>query len=73
MSGNNVVDGEGRGAAVEGLTAKDAAEGAVVLAADLCDNGVHGPAVQLVVAEDLERKAVLHLVALDRLGSVSVV
>ena len=64
---DDMVDAERRRTAIERLAPKDAAEGAVVLAPDLRDDGVHRPAIEHVVAEDLEREAVLHLVALHRL------
>jgi hypothetical protein len=43
----------------------------VVLLADLADNLVHRPAVELVVAQNLERQAVLDLILLDGLYSIS--
>jgi len=67
---NDVGDAEGGGAPVQGLPAEHAAVGAVSLFADLGDDLVHGPAVELVVADDLEGQGVLHRVALDGLEAV---
>lgn len=47
-----------------------AAERAVVLGADLPHDGVHRPAVELLVRQHLQRDAVRRLVALDRLQRV---
>jgi hypothetical protein len=38
-------------------TPEHSAEGAVVLGADLADDGVHGPAVQLLIGQNLEGDA----------------
>lgn len=58
------------GAPVQGLAAENAAEGAVVAGANLPDNLVHGPAVQLLVGHDGEGDAVLRLIALDGVQGV---
>jgi hypothetical protein len=70
VTGDDVVDGKAGGAAVERLSAEDAAESAVVLAADLADDSVHRPAVELAVREDREREPILDLIALDRLQAL---
>lgn len=67
MPRNNVVDTELGCTAIESLSPENSAESTVVLLPYLTDNLVHCPAVQLVVREDLEWKAVLYLVLLDGL------
>ena len=58
------------GAALEGLAAKDAAEGAVVADASGADDLVHRPAVEVLVGEDLEGQGVVDAILLDRLQRV---
>lgn len=62
-----VIDVEYRCTPVESLSSEDAAECAVVLLPDLRHYSVHGPAVKLVVREDLERHVILLLIPFDRL------
>ncbi len=54
-----------QGAAVESLPPEYAAEGAVVLATNFPHDGIHGPAIQLLVRNYLQRQAILLLIALD--------
>ena len=63
MAGDDVPDAEHLGTAVEGLAAEDAAVGTVALLPDGLDDLVHGPAVELVVADNPERQAVLRRVS----------
>lgn len=63
VAGDDMVDVEHRGAAVQGLSAEYAAECAVVLFPDFGDDGVHRPSVELVVGQDFERHVVLLLVS----------
>lgn len=58
------------GAPLEGLAAKDAAEGAVVADASGADDLVHRPAVEVLVGEDLEGQGVVDAILLDRLQRV---
>ena len=62
-----MIHAKGGGTAVEGLSAKDAAEGAVVFLSDGGDDAVHRPSVELVIGEDLEWHVVLLLVPLHGL------
>jgi hypothetical protein len=55
MARNDVIHIQHCSSPVEGLPAKHATESAVVLFADLSDDGVHCPAVEVVVAQDFER------------------
>ena len=69
VTGDYMVNVQHRSTSIQGLTSEYATERAVVLLPDLGDNGVHSPAVELVVAEDLQRQVVLHLVALHGLDA----
>lgn len=70
VAGDDVVHTERRRAAVERLAPEHAAERAVVLPADACDDIVHRPAVQVLVPKHGEREPVLLLVPLHRLEAV---
>lgn len=63
-------DTQPRRAPVQRLPPEDAAVGAVALFADLCHDLVHGPAVELVVADDGEGEGVLQSVAFDAFEAV---
>ena len=60
-----MVHGERGRATIQRLPAEYAAKGTVVLLSDSRDDAVHGPPVQLVIGEDLERHVVLFLITLD--------
>ena len=73
VSSHDLVHTEDRCPAVKSLPTEDAAEGAVVPAADRRHDAVHSPAVEVLVGEYLERDPVLALVPPHRLqGVVSV-
>lgn len=65
-----MVNLEHRSPPIEGLPTENATERAVVLFSDLSDDGVHGPAVKLVVRQDFERHIILLLVTLHGLPYV---
>ena len=60
------------GASVQCLSTEDTTECTVVLLADLSNDSVHRPSIQLLVREDLERHAVLLLISFDCLGRINV-
>ena len=49
VPGHDVVDIKHGGPAIERLPSEDTAEGTVVLLADLRDNAVHSPSIELIV------------------------
>lgn len=69
VTGDYMVDVQHRSTSVQGLTSEYATERAVVLLPDLGDNGVHSPAIELVVRQYLQRHVVLLLIPLDSLSS----
>ena len=71
VASNDMVHVEDRSASVESLSSEDTAECAVVLAAHLADDGVHGPTVLFLVRQDFEGHAVLLLVTFDGLPKSS--
>lgn len=64
VAGDELVGVEEGGAAVEGLATEDAAEGAVVFEADEGDDLIHGPAVEVLVGDNLEGEPELDVVPL---------
>ena len=63
----DVVHAERGSAAVQGLSAENTAERAVVFLPNCRNDAVHCPSVQLIIGKDLEGHVVLLLIALDGL------
>jgi hypothetical protein len=70
VASHELVHSQEHSATIERLSPKHATEGAVVFAAHLFDNLVHGPAVQLLISDHFERQIVVELVAFDTLERV---
>lgn len=64
VTSDYVVDVQYSGAPVQGLSSEDAAECAVILLANLSNDGVHCPPIEFVVRQNLQRHVVLLLIAL---------
>jgi hypothetical protein len=64
---DDVVNAKHRRSAIKGLPSENTTECAVVLSANLRNDGVHSPSVQLIVGKDLQWHVVLLLIPLDRL------
>ncbi len=63
----DVVHTERGSTAVQGLSAENTAERAVVFLPNCRNDAVHCPSVQLIIGKDLEGHVVLLLIALDGL------
>ena len=70
VSRYDLVHSEQSSPAIQSLATENAAEGAVVPAADRGHDAVHRPAVEVLVREDLQRDPVLTLVPPNRLQGV---
>ena len=70
MTRNDMSDAQPLCAAIQRLSSKDATIGTIALLADLLDHLIHRPAVQVIIADDLQRQAVLDRVPLHRLQTV---
>lgn len=71
VSSGDLVGVKKDGAAVESLSSKYSAKGAVGLMANEADNFVHSPPVQVAIVDDKQREPILHFIPVD--GSQTIV
>jgi hypothetical protein len=67
VSSDNVINFQTICTSVERLPAKDAAECTIILLSYLCNYGIHGPAIEFIIREYLERYIILLLVPFNGL------
>lgn len=70
MTSNEFVDLQESSTSIKGLATEDAAESAVVFEANDVNDLVHGPSVQVLVGNHLERELVLKVVPMNGLERV---